>query len=86
MELKMYKQINYKASEEGRRTSSWHLVQTADGKLQCSCGRELVKMDEHTYRCSAGFPSYRIDQGDILKGKNGELFLRPKPHERGGEA
>lgn len=55
-------------------------VRHKDGNITCSCGRELVKLDESTYRCAAGWPMYRLDEGDIMKDKNGDLLMRQMEH------
>lgn len=55
-------------------------VKCEDGVIRCSCGRELVKLDESTYRCAAGGPMYRFDAGGIIKDKFGNLFMKAKAH------
>lgn len=55
-------------------------IRHKNGKVTCSCGRELVKLDERTYRCAAGWPMYRFDDGDIIKTKDGQLLMRQKDH------
>lgn len=55
-------------------------VQHEGGRITCSCGRELEQVDETTYRCSAGWPYYRMEDGDIIKDKFGNLLLKGKEH------
>lgn len=50
------------------------------GMMTCSCGNELVKLEEGMYRCGAGWPMYRIEEGDVIKDKWGNLLLRIKEH------
>ncbi|GAG29178.1 unnamed protein product, partial [marine sediment metagenome] len=43
--------------------AQYYPVEGPDGKICCSCGRELIKVDEDTYKCPGGFPTYRISGG-----------------------
>ena len=70
------KNIKFENNEE---EAEWHPV-IVDGKMRCSCGRELVKVDDNTYKCSYGYPLYRMDMGDIIKDKFGNLLFRGKSH------
>ena len=60
----------------------WSVVD-ANGIMRCSCGRELIKMDEHTYRCAGGYPIYRFEDGTVFIDKWGNLMLKASDH--GGE-
>lgn len=58
----------------------YYPVTYKDGRVTCSCGRELMKIDEHTYQCTGGYPIYRFDEGDIIKDKFGNLMMKAKEH------
>jgi hypothetical protein len=60
--------------------NGWYPRVGPDGQMRCSCGRVLVKVDEVTWACSAGFPRYRFDTGDIVVDKFGRLMFRMKDH------
>lgn len=71
--------------EVPQQYQNYHLVQDPNtGTLKCSCGNELNKIDEDTYRCAGGYPTYRFSLGDMIEvldkfgGK--QLLLRPKKH------
>ncbi len=51
-----------------------------DGVLTCSCGRELEKMDEFTYKCSGGYPVYRFQTGAVFIDKWGNLMIKKIDH------
>lgn len=51
-----------------------------DGVLKCSCGRELEKMDDHTYRCPGGYPVYRFQDGSVFIDKWGNLMMKKIDH------
>ncbi len=53
-----------------------------DGVLRCSCGRELEKMDEETYKCPGGYPIYRFSDGTIFLDKWGNIMLRKGQHPK----
>ena len=65
----------------------YHVVISPNGTMRCSCGEELIKMDEHTYRCgsSAGWPIYRFEDGTIFIDKFGNLMLKAIDHGRDKE-
>ena len=75
-----------KAFDDGRDGRDGHSLEeykpvvSMDGAIRCSCGRQLVKMDETRWRCAAGWPIYDLSHGDIIKGKDGELWMRGLPH------
>jgi hypothetical protein len=54
----------------------YYLVEDSSGVLRCSCGRELIKMDEETYRCLGGYPVYRIDDGSVVIDRFGRLMIK----------
>lgn len=60
--------------------NAWYPRVGPDGQMRCSCGRTLVKVDETTWACSAGYPRYRFDTGDIVVDKFGRLMFRMKEH------
>ena len=48
-----------------------------DGKsMRCVCGYELIKADGDTYKCSGGNHTYRINEGDGMLDKFGNLLLK----------
>ena len=51
-----------------------------DGVLKCSCGRELEKMDDQTYKCSGGYPVYRFQDGSVYIDKWGNLMMKKIDH------
>lgn len=57
----------------------WVLVEQ-DGVLKCSCGRKLIQHDENTWSCSAGFPLYRLSDGDVRIDKYGNLYMKIMEH------
>lgn len=58
----------------------YFLVVKENGAMHCSCGRELLRLDDGSYRCKGGYPTYRPDQGEMIKDKNGEIWLKVLPH------
>ena len=76
-----------KASRSNRSSvnvaqGGWFLVVEKNGTLRCSCGSELIKMDEDTYVCGAGYPVYRISGEEVVIDKFGNLYMRAKPHNQ----
>lgn len=74
----MYRRINFtpkSAENETRIASRYTMVTNEREKMRCSCGRELIKMDEETYKCAGGFPIYRIASGGVFIDKFGQLWL-----------
>ena len=57
----------------------WYPV-SVDGKYHCSCGRELIKLDDETYQCAYGYPMYRLGDDEVRKDKFGQIWLKGKPH------
>lgn len=53
-----------------------------DGTLKCSCGRQLIKLDDNTYKCSGGYPIYRFEQGEFFIDKFGNLMFKEKDHNK----
>ena len=66
--------------DENERLGSYWPVVHSDGHVTCSCGRELLKLDEGTFKCSGGWPIYRLSEGDIIKDKFGNIMMREIPH------
>ena len=63
-----------------RASSQWYSVLHSNGKMRCSCGRQLVKIDDKTYKCEYGYPMYRFDEGEVMKDKFGNLLLKRLSH------
>ena len=59
---------------------TYYSVENEDGTLRCSCGRELEKLDESTYRCSGGYPTYRFDDDSVFIDKFGNLMAKKIEH------
>jgi hypothetical protein len=55
---------------------TYWLVIEKDGTLKCSCGRELVKLDENLFVCTGGYPTYRISPDEVVVDKWGNLCLK----------
>jgi len=51
-----------------------------DGVLKCSCGEELEKMDDQTYKCPGGYPVYRFQDGSVFIDKWGNLMMKKIDH------
>lgn len=68
-------------SDPSIQDRGYFLVQHENGKLTCSCGGELIKLDEYSYKCSGGYPIFRPEDGDIIQDKFGNKYLRMKPHK-----
>ncbi len=66
---------------EYREEDEYWAVLAPDGTLRCSCGRELEKMDEHTYKCPGGYPIYRFEDGTIFIDKFGNLMIKTTDHD-----
>ncbi len=71
--MKEIKPISY------REKDNYYPVEE-DGVMKCSCGRELIKLDEETYQCSGGYPIYRFDEGTIIIDKFGNLCIKKIKH------
>jgi len=76
----------YWTTFKGRRQEDEYYAVEQDGIMKCSCGRELVKVDEDTYKCSGGFPFYRFTDGTIVIDKFGNLLLKKEPHKKKEES
>jgi len=70
----------WKDEEKESKGNQYRPITYQDGRVTCSCGRELIQVDEHSYKCSGGYPIYRFDEGDIIKDKFGNLLMRAKEH------
>lgn len=67
--------------EEAERLSTiWFPVSSPNGTLLCSCGRPLLKIGEGVYKCKAGYPIYRFDEGNIMIDKFGNLMIKGVEH------
>lgn len=51
------------------------------GILKCSCGNKLEKLDDQTYRCPAGYPIYRFEDGTVVFDKFGNILIQEIPHD-----
>lgn len=51
-----------------------------NGHLLCSCGRPLEKLEDGIYQCSYGYPTFRLDAGDIRIDKYGNMLFKRKGH------
>ncbi len=51
-----------------------------DGVLKCSCGEQLVKLDDQTYKCPGGYPVYRFQDGSVYIDKWGSLMMKKINH------
>ncbi len=69
-----------KPESYNERDAYWAVVD-ADGNMKCSCGRQLIKMDEHTYKCAGGWPIYRFEDGTVFIDKFGNLMLKTTDHD-----
>ena len=58
------------------------LVEYEDGQLRCSCGRSLIKLDENTFKCTGGYPTYSLADGEVMLDKFGNIMLKNKPHKK----
>lgn len=63
--------------------NEYYSVVDDKGKMTCSCGRELIKLDEHTYKCPGGYPIYRFEDGSVFIDKWGNLMLKAIDHDGG---
>lgn len=61
---------------EDEDADQYSLMENEDGVLCCSCGRALIKLDEETYQCPGGYPTYRIADGSIIIDKFGNLMFK----------
>ena len=77
---------DYNDNGRSNQQCEYFLVVNQDGNMFCSCGRSLNKLDDGTYRCSAGWPIYRPDQGEVMIDKFGNLMLKVMPHAQGNQA
>ena len=68
-------------SDDGYCDNDYFSVAGEDGVLRCSCGRELVQLDERTYACPGGYPIYRFEDGEVVLDKFGNLMFKAKSHE-----
>ena len=71
---------DFRKSREGYDRDGYYLVQDSDGVMKCSCGRQLEKMDDETYRCSGGYPIYRFSEGSVIVDKFGNLMIKEVDH------
>jgi len=69
-----------KPAREEERGGEYYPVVYSNGAMHCSCGNELIKHDDGSYKCAAGYPIYRFEDGDVIKDKFGNLSARVIPH------
>ena len=72
------KEIEPAESED--KGGQYYLCEREDGTLKCSCGRELVQLDEETWRCEGGYPTYKFSDGSIYIDKFGRLMFKKHEH------
>lgn len=78
-EVKFQGHSGYDGSSSGIHYE-YFLVMRDDGHMHCSCGRLLVKLEDHTYKCGGGYPIYRPSDGEVQIDKFGNLMIKVKPH------
>jgi len=66
--------------DEIDESDQYFMVENDDGVLKCSCGRNLVAMDDNTFMCTGGFPTYSLADGEVILDKFGNIMLKNKPH------
>lgn len=71
---------NIDTSEE-EEADQYECTVDEDGVMRCSCGSELVKLDDTTYKCPGGYPIYRFDDDTIFIDKFGNLCIKNIDHE-----
>ena len=76
--MKEVKPVN---NREGWTNDEYYPIDD-NGVMKCSCGRELIKMDEETYKCSGGYPVYRFSDGSVVIDKFGNLCIKKLSHEK----
>ena len=74
-----------KGNREGWSDNEYYAVEDEDGVMRCSCGRELIKMDEETYQCSGGYPIFRFAEGSVIIDKFGNLCIKKLSHKENEE-
>lgn len=72
-------------SDKKDGADNYFAVEDEDGVLRCSCGRELIKMDEETYKCPVGYPVYRFKDGEVVIDKFGNMMFKELPHSNDGK-
>lgn len=77
----MTKELKFKSSQPMGADSYYAVVNSA-GVMICSCGRELEKMDDTTYKCPGGYPIYRFEDGDFFIDKFRNLMFKEIDHEK----
>ena len=83
VEIKPYNDAedgSWYSKEQQEAADTYFTVEDEMGVLRCSCGRELIKMDEETYECPGGYPQYRFKNGEVVIDKFGNLMMKNKPH------
>ena len=74
------KEVKIINKRDGYTNDEYYSVEDKDGVLRCSCGNELIKIDETTYQCSGGYPIYRIDDNTVFIDKFGNLMIKEIEH------
>jgi len=83
--MKEIKAVGAGYSSKEDDADEYYSVVGEDGRLTCSCGRELVKMDEETYMCPGGYPVYKFKNGEVVIDKFGNMMFKKKPHREEDE-
>jgi len=78
--MKKIEPENRRADNDRLIAKTYHSVMDNKGRLRCSCGKELIKMDETTYRCAGGYPIYRFEDGTMIIDKFGNLMIKTEDH------
>lgn len=77
--IKPEKSWNTKDQEES--ADEYFCVDDGDGVMRCSCGEQLIKLDDNTYQCPGGYPTYRFEDGSVFIDKFGNLMLKHEEHK-----
>lgn len=55
-----------------------YISRNSDGSYSCPCNYVIVKIDENTWQCEGGGHKYQMDEGELIKNKNGEMMIKKK--------
>lgn len=56
--------------------------QNPDGSYSCCCDYEIKKVDENTWKCEGGGHTYRMDEGDMVMDKFGNMMMKKKGEQK----
>lgn len=74
--------LEFKPSKQMSNVSRGYYAVESGGHLKCSCGRPLVRVSSEIWRCSYGWPQYKLKSGDWYKDKHGDLYFKKKSHKK----